>query len=69
MMTAWSSVIAVCRYIAVLLGSSEELVLQLVVLEMTEHQPQVVCAVNIHAAQLQCEPWQVANCLQLQIVR
>ena len=60
---------AYCRFVAAVLGSSEQLTYQLVVFAVGQDPPEVVCAVKLHAAQLQPEPWQLGNCMQLQLVR
>ena len=54
---------------AAVLGSSEQLAYQLVVVDVGQDPPEVVCAVKLNAAQLPPEPWQLGNCMQLQLVR
>ena len=60
---------AECRYVAAICGGSQQLVYQLVVFEVDQDPPEVVCAVTLHAGQLQPEPWQLGNCMQLQLIR
>ena len=55
-----------CRYLAAYIGGTKH---QLTVLDVGAHEPQVLCQVQVHAPQLQPEPWQLNNCMQLQAVR
>ena len=42
---------------------------QLTVLDVELPEPQVLCQVKLRVAQLPSEPWDAANCMQLQVIR
>ena len=60
----------VCRYLAAYTGGQTgQAGPQLTVLDVGPQEPQVVCQVQVEAGRLPLEPWQVANCMQLHLVR
>ena len=59
----------ICRYLAAYGRGAADAEHQLTVFDTEPSQPEVLCQVRLHAAHLPPEPWQVANCMQLQVVR
>ena len=57
----------VCRYVAAVTGSTESL--YCTVMSCTASQALVICQTRLHAGELPCEPWHMANCIQLESFR